>query len=94
MIVIFETQRYENYGDEHASYWKPKGGRTIKVLGVPGDLDDEAITDLYSVMEINTPTISDNVSYHVKYDENAPVYDWEQVIDYSDLINLKIQESA
>jgi hypothetical protein len=94
MIVIFETQRYENYGGEHASYWKPKGGRTIKVVGVPNDLDDGAIADLYSVMEINTSTITDNVSYHVKYDENAPVYDWEQVIDYADLINLKIQESA
>jgi len=94
MIVIFETQRYENYGDEHASYWKPKGGRTIKVLGVPNDLDDEAIADLYSVMEINTSTITDNVSYHVKYDGNAPIYEWEELIDYSDLITLKIQESA
>jgi hypothetical protein len=94
MIVIFETQRYENYGDEHASYWKPKGGRTIKVVGVPDDLDDEAITDLYSVMETNTSTITDNVSYHVKCGKNAPTYEWEEVIDYADLINLKIQESA
>jgi hypothetical protein len=94
MIVIFETQRYENYGDERASYWKPKGGRTIKVLGVPNDLDDEAITDLYSALDISTDTINDNVSYHVKYDGNAPTYEWEELIDYADLINLKIQESA
>jgi hypothetical protein len=94
MIVIFEIQRYDNYGYPHQDYWKPKGGRTIKVVGVPDDLDDEAITDLYSVMEINTPAISDNVSYHVKYDGSAPTYGWEELIDYADLITLKIQESA
>jgi hypothetical protein len=94
MIVIFETQRYENYGYPHTNYWKPKGGRTIKVLDVPIGLNDSSIVELYSVLDINTPTITDNVSYHHKYDNDAPTYDWEQVIDYADLVNIKIQETA
>lgn len=30
MIVIFETQRYENYGTAESTDWKSKGGRTVK----------------------------------------------------------------
>jgi hypothetical protein len=93
MIVIFETQRYENYGSTESTYWKPKGGRTIKVLNVPNDLTDTAIVGLYPALDIDTPDISDSVSYHHKYDTNAPVYDWEVVIDYSDIVN-KLLETA
>jgi hypothetical protein len=94
MIVIFETQRYENYGYPHTTYWKAKGGRTIKVLDVPNDLTDESIADLYSALEFYNGAINDTILYHHKYDENAPTYEWEEVMDYADLINMKIEEIA
>lgn len=94
MILLFETQRYENYGSADANYWKPKGGRTIKVMNVPDNLTNEAILGMYSVIDINNDSVRDNISYFTKYHEGVPVYEWEQVIEYEDLIEMMLPKSA
>ena len=52
MMLVIETQCYENYawnedgsiGTGPDAYWKAKGGRSYKILGVPSDVDlDEVV---------------------------------------------------
>jgi hypothetical protein len=91
MILIFETQCYVNYGSEDTPYWKPKGGRTIKVTNAPDDLSPDAIVGLYDTFSINTEYVQDHVIYHICYLDGATTYEWEQVIDYSDTVNMMLE---
>lgn len=54
MILVIETQCYENYawnedgsiGTGPDAYWKAKGGRSYKILGVPADVDLDEVVSL------------------------------------------------
>lgn len=54
MILVIETQCYENYawnedgsiGTGPDAYWKAKGGRSYKILGVPSDVDLDEVVSL------------------------------------------------
>jgi hypothetical protein len=52
MILVIDTQFKENYGahdwngeGECPQYWKFKGGSSFKVLGVPLNIDYQAVVD-------------------------------------------------
>jgi hypothetical protein len=52
MILVIETQHYENYAwvdgelmTGKDAYWKSKGGDSIKVTGVDADADIDSIVD-------------------------------------------------
>lgn len=54
MILVIETQVYENYawnedgsiGTGSEAYWKAKGGSCYKILGVPNDCDIDEVVSL------------------------------------------------
>lgn len=54
MILVIETQVYENYawnedgsiGTGSEAYWKAKGGSCYKILGVPSDCDIDEVVSL------------------------------------------------
>lgn len=52
MILVIQTQHYENYAwvdgvlqTGKDAYWKAKGGDSIKVTDVPADADIDAVVD-------------------------------------------------
>lgn len=65
MILVIETQCYENYawnedgsiGTGPDAYWKAKGGRSYKILGVPADVDLDEVVSL----------VRDNIEYSNDY---------------------------
>jgi hypothetical protein len=53
MILVIQTQHYENYAWENDilrtgkdAYWKAKGGDNIKVTDISADADIDAIVDV------------------------------------------------
>lgn len=54
MILVIETQVYENYawnedgsiGTGSKAYWKAKGGSCYKILGVPQNCDEDEVVSL------------------------------------------------
>ena len=65
MILVIETQCYENYawnedgsiGTGSDAYWKAKGGRSYKILGVPANVDLDEVVSL----------VRDNIEYSNDY---------------------------
>jgi hypothetical protein len=46
MMLVIETQYLENYGTPEEPYWKMKGGDMVKVLGIPLNIDYDAVVDM------------------------------------------------
>ena len=69
MILVIETQCYENYawnedgsiGTGPNAYWKAKGGRSYKILGVPSDVDLDEVVSL----------VRDNIEYSNDYTQQT-----------------------
>ena len=69
MMLVIETQCYENYawnedgsiGTGPDAYWKAKGGRSYKILGVPADVDLDEVVSL----------VRDNIEYSNDYMQQA-----------------------
>jgi hypothetical protein len=88
MNLYFVTQCYENYGTASDPYWKPKGGDTILVTGVPDDLTDTQIVALYPAMEQASDYFTEYVLYHTR--QPRFVGDCDTVMDYADVVNALI----
>ena len=107
MILVLQTQCYENYGDEDQPYWKAKGGQSIKVTGVPVTLSREAINDLARMVEMDNPYYTESVidwsfqpDDYLSWFEQSQL-DYEGSIDfpeptmtYEELVNDLIAEAA
>lgn len=69
MMLVIETQCYENYawnedgsiGTGPDAYWKAKGGRFYKILGVPSDVDLDEVVSL----------VRDNIEYSNDYTQQT-----------------------
>ena len=46
MMLVIQTQDYENYGSFEFPHWKAKGGFEYKVLGVPTSVDLDSVVDM------------------------------------------------
>jgi hypothetical protein len=103
MILVVDTQVYENYGEPGAPYWKAKGGQSIKVKNVPLGLGRDAIDELVKGLEIASDYITETVlgwsfqedgwmswfeNSQMEYDGSITFY--EPVIQYEDLVNQMI----
>ena len=107
MILVLQTQVYENYGDSDQPYWKAKGGHAIKVTGVPLNLSREAINDLARTVEMVNPYYTESVidwsfqpDDYLSWFEQSQL-DYEGSIDfpeptmtYEELVNDLIAEAA
>jgi hypothetical protein len=77
MMLVIETQCYENYawnedgsiGTGPDAYWKAKGGRSYKILGVPSNVDLDEVVSM----------VRDNIEYSNDYTEQTIIgYGLEQ----------------
>jgi hypothetical protein len=66
MMIAIDTQYRENYGahdwdgeGECPQYWKSKGGSTYKILGVPLNIDYQAVVDM----------VRDDIEHRSEYSE-------------------------
>ena len=78
MMIVIETQRYENYawnpdgtiGTGPDAYWKAKGGSSYKITDVPSNVDlDEVVSMVRDSIEKNSDYIQDTIiSYGMEKD--------------------------
>lgn len=100
MLLVVETQVYENYGDASNPYWKAKGGQSIKVEGVPLGLGKSAIDELVKGLEIANDYVLETVidwsfqedGWMSWFEKSQLEYDGciqfpEPVLYYEDLVN-------
>ena len=99
MMLVIETQRYENYGTETDPYWKAKGGSEYKILGVPTDVDlDEVVTLVRGDIEKSNDYVQETIlGYGLEADDWLSGFERSQLeydgdiefpepfIEYSDL---------
>ena len=107
MMLVIETQVHENYawnedgsiGTGPDAYWKAKGGRSYKILGVPANVDlDEVVSLVRNNIEYSNDYMQQTIiGYGLEKDdwmswiEKAQMeYDGtiefpEPTIEYSDL---------
>ena len=91
MNLYFVTKCYENYGTASDPYWKPKGGDTILVTGVPDDLTNTQIVALYPAMDHASEYFTEYVLYH---DRKPQTTDCDTVLSYADVVNALICTEA
>jgi hypothetical protein len=99
MMLVIETQRYENYGTETDPYWKAKGGSEYKILGVPANVDlDEVVTLVRGDIEKSNDYVQETIiGYGLEADDWLSGFERSQLeydgdiefpepfIEYSDL---------
>ena len=107
MMLVIETQCYENYawnedgsiGTGSDAYWKAKGGRSYKILGVPANVDlDEVVSMVRSNVERSNDYVRETIiGYGLEADDwlsgfersqleyEGQIQFSEPVIEYSDL---------
>ena len=104
MILVIRTQFMENYGahdwdgtGECPQYWKMKGGSEYKVLGVPLNIDHQAVVEACGVEYSNDGAREYIVDWSIESDDYLSWFEKSQLefdgeiackeptIDYSDL---------
>ena len=100
MILVIETQHYENYAwvdgelmTGKDAYWKAKGGDSIKVTGVDADADIDSIVDCVRdrIESRNEGFIVDIVGYGLENDGWVSAYEQSQ-LEYDGAIQYPEQE--
>jgi len=98
MILVIHTQDHENYG----SRWKAKGGSEYKVLGVPSNIDVDALVDtLRGEIERDSDSFrSTIIGYNLEQDDYLSWFERSQLehegrivfpepqLEYADFIGL------
>lgn len=99
MMLVIRTQVYENYGDRDRPHWKAKGGSEYKVLGVPHNVDPDAVVavadvvrndDYFKVTVIDcTQEADDYLSdfEHSQIEWDGKIVFAEPTVEYTDLIS-------
>ena len=100
MILVIETQHYENYAwvdgvlqTGKDAYWKAKGGSSIKVTGIGKDYDLEAVVDTVRdrIEESNDGFIVTIIGYHLEQDGYLSEFEQSQ-LEYEGFIQFAEQE--
>lgn len=100
MILVIETQHYENYAwvdgvlqTGKDAYWKAKGGECIKVTGLTGNEDIDAIVDCVrdKVEERNEGFIVNIIGYGLQQDYWISEFERSQ-LNYDGVIAFKEPE--
>ena len=97
MMLVISTQVYENYawnedgslGTGADAYWKPKGGRDYKVLGVPLNIDYESVVAAAGVEVANDGYTETVIGWSIESDDYMSEFEQQQLdymgkIDYPD----------
>ena len=106
MILVVDTQVWENYGDAGDPYWKAKGGQSVKVQGVPLGLGRDAIDEMVRGLEIANDYLTETVigwafqedGWLSAFEQSQLEYEGsitykEPVIQYEDLVNRLLTEA-
>lgn len=77
MMLVIHTQDHENYGYR----WKAKGGSEYKVLGVPSNIDVDALVDtLRSEIEVDNDSFrSTIIGYNLEQDDYLSHFERDQM---------------
>ena len=98
MMIVVETQYLENYGSADKPYWKAKGGNCYKILGVPTNVDFEAVVDSAAIGYKNDFAEEYVIGWTVQDDDYLSRFEADQLeyegkitfpeptIEYSDLV--------
>lgn len=98
MMIVVETQYLENYGSADKPYWKAKGGNCYKILGVPADVDFEAVVNSAAIGYKNDFAEEYVIGWTVQDDDYLSEFERcqleyegkitfaEPTIEYSDLV--------
>lgn len=105
MMLVIQTQVYENYGDAIQPYWKPKGGQSIKVTDIPMGLSRDAMDQLAMTFEQATDYYTESViSWSIEADDYLSWFEQSQLeydgvvqypeptVDYADAVNSLMEE--
>ena len=81
MMLVIETQRYENYGTEPDPYWKAKGGSSYKILGVPTNADqNEVVSMVRGEIETNNAFLQETIiGYGMEADDYLSDFERSQL---------------
>ena len=94
MILVIQTQHYENYAwvdgelmTGKDAYWKAKGGDSIKVTGLTGSEDIDAVVDCVrgQIESRNEGFIVDIVGYGLEQDDYLSWFEKSQ-LEYDGVI--------
>ena len=94
MILVIQTQHYENYAwvdgelmTGKDAYWKAKGGDCIKVTGLTGDEDIDSVVDCVrgQIESRNEGFIVDIVGYGLEQDDYLSWFEKSQ-LEYDGVI--------
>ena len=100
MILVIETQHYENYAwvdgvlqTGKDAYWKAKGGDCIKVTGLTGDEDLDAVVDCvrHKIESRTDGFIVDIIGYGLQQDYWISEFERSQ-LNYDGVITCKEPE--
>ena len=94
MMLVIQTQVYENYGTR----WKAKGGSEYKVLGVPLNIDYAAVVAAAGVEQDNDSFREHVISWSVEANDYLSEFERSQLeyegkivfpepaVEYADLV--------
>lgn len=100
MILVIQTQHYENYAwvdgelmTGKDAYWKCKGGDSIKVTGLTGDEDIDAVVDCvrHMIESRDEGFIVDIIGYGLEADDYLSDFEKSQ-LEYDGVIQYKERE--
>jgi hypothetical protein len=95
MMLVISTQLYENYGahdwdgtGECPQYWKAKGGSEYKILGVPLNIDYDAVVAMAAVEQDNDHFRETILDWSLENDDYLSWFEKSQ-LDYEGTITHK-----
>jgi hypothetical protein len=95
MMLVISTQLYENYGahdwdgtGECPQYWKAKGGSEYKIIGVPLNINYDAVVAMAAVEQDNDHFRETILDWSLENDDYLSWFEKSQ-LDYEGTITHK-----
>lgn len=98
VMLVISTQYRENYGTDTDPFWKSKGGNDYKILGVPLNVDYEAIVSASGIGYSNAYSEEYVIGWSIENDDYLSWFERSQLehegsirfpestMEYSDLL--------
>ena len=99
VMLVVQTQIFENYGDENDPYWKAKGGCEYKIRNIPLNTDYEEIVSIANIETDNAFLREYILGWTVENDDYLSWFEKSQLehdgsitypepsVEYADLID-------
>lgn len=102
VMLVISTQYRENYGTDTDPFWKSKGGSDYKILGVPLNVDYEAIVSASGIGYSNAYSEEYVIGWSIESDDYLSEFERSQLeyegkigfpeptMEYSDLLTARV----